>query len=312
MKPDLLILAPLPDFLRHPLEASFTCHDFFHADDRELLLRENGTAIRAIVQSGGTVAPIELLERLPALEIITVFGVGYDGVPVEYCKGRGIHITNTPDVLTDDVADIAVALVHMTSRSLPAAERFLLRGAWEKGAFPLTWSLKQKVAGIVGLGRIGKAIATRLAASGMSIAYTGRRRQTEVDYAFHSTLGDLADVADFLIIACPGGEATRHLVNATILNRIGPEGTLINISRGSVVDETALIHALEKGAIRAAGLDVFETEPLVPPALSALSNVVLLPHVGSATWETRNAMADLCVKNLRAHFSGQPLLTPAY
>ena len=312
MKPDLLILAPLPDFLRHPLEASFTCHDFFHADDRELLLRENGTAIRAIVQSGGTVAPIELLERLPALEIITVFGVGYDGVPVEYCKGRGIHITNTPDVLTDDVADIAVALVHMTSRSLPAAERFLLRGAWEKGAFPLTWSLKQKVAGIVGLGRIGKAIASRLAASGMSISYTGRHRQTEVDYAFHSTLGELADVADFLIIACPGGEATRHLINENILNQLGPEGTLINISRGSVVDETALIHALEKGAIRAAGLDVYETEPLVPPALSALSNVVILPHVGSATWETRNAMADLSVKNLRAHFSGQPLLTPVY
>ena len=312
MKPDLLVLAPLPDFLRGPLEAKYTCHDYFRADDRAKLLLQKGAAIRAIIQSGGTVAPIDLLDQLPALEIITVFGVGYDGVPVEYCKERGIQITNTPDVLTDDVADIAVALVHMTSRSLPAAERFLLSGSWEKGAYPLTWSLKQKVAGIVGLGRIGKAIATRLAASGMSIAYTGRHHQADVDYTFHATLEELADAADFLIIACPGGEATRHLINAGILSKLGPCGTLINISRGSVVDEMALIQALEKGTIRAAGLDVFEAEPNVPPALTTLPNVVLLPHVGSATWETRTAMADLCVKNLHAHFNGQPLQTPVY
>ena len=309
MKPDLLILAPLPDFLRHPLEASFTCHDFFHADDRELLLRENGTAIRAIVQSGGTVAPIELLERLPALEIITVFGVGYDGVPVEYCKGRGIHITNTPDVLTDDVADIAVALVHMTSRSLPAAERFLLRGAWEKGAFPLTWSLKQKVAGIVGLGRIGKAIAQRLEAHGMQIAYHGRRPQN-VPWRYFDDLKALAAESDFLIVACPGGPETLHRVNADVLAALGPEGTLINIARGSVVDEAALIIALEAGTIRTAGLDVFEDEPRVPAALMNCERAVLLPHVGSATHETRRAMANLVIENLAAHFAGRELITP--
>jgi hydroxypyruvate reductase len=312
MLPQLLILAPLPEFLRVPLSENFICHDYVSSADPEGLIHEVGPRVQAIIQNGGTQAPVSLLEKLPSLEIITVNGVGYDGVPVGYCKGRGIRITNTPDVLTDDVADIATALVLMTSRALSAAQRFLLDGGWESAASPLTSALNHKTAGIVGLGRIGKAIAQRLEACGMCIAYTGRNQQEGVAYRFHSTLEALAAASDFLIIACPGGPETHHLIDSEILTQLGPEGTLINISRGSVVDEAALIRALKKGQIKGAGLDVFENEPHVPRELRDLPNAILLPHVGSATIETRQAMADLCLRNLDAHFSGQNLITPVY
>lgn len=309
-KPEILILADLPDFLLQPLKALFVCHDYFHTEEKEDLLQKAGTHIRGIAMFGASALPLELLDRLPALEIISVFGVGYDGVPVEACRQRGIRLTNTPDVLTDDVADIATALVLMTSRRLGQAERFLKEGRWAaEGAFPLTHALKGKRAGILGLGRIGKAIAERLAAHGMSIAYTGRRPQ-QVACAFYPSLEELARASDFLVVACPGGPETRHLVDAEVLEALGPDGTLINIARGSVVDEASLIQALENGKLRAAGLDVFENEPQVPEALARHPAVALFPHVGSGTWETRQAMADLCVANLRAHFSGQPLLTP--
>jgi hydroxypyruvate reductase len=312
MLPQLLILAPLPEFLRVPLSENFICHDYVSSADPEGLIQEVGPRVQAIIQNGGTQAPVSLLEKLPSLEIITVNGVGYDGVPVDYCKGRCIRITNTPDVLTDDVADIATALVLMTSRALSAAQRFLLDGRWESAASPLTSALNHKTAGIVGLGRIGKAIAQRLEACGMRIAYTGRKQQEGVAYRFHPTLETLAAASDFLIIACPGGPETHHLIDSEILTQLGPKGTLINISRGSVVDEAALIRALEKGQIKGVGLDVFENEPRVPRELRDLPNAILLPHVGSATIETRQAMADLCLRNLDAHFSGQNLITPVY
>lgn len=308
--PSVLILAPFPDFLLQPLRAQFDCHDYFHAADKEDILGSVAGDIRAIAMAGGSVAPVALLERLPRLEIISVFGVGYDGVPVAYCQQRGIRVTNTPDVLTDDVADIAVALVLMTSRALVAANRFVHAGQWSRGLFPLAHGLRGKTAGIIGLGRIGKAIATRLNAHGMTIAYHGRQQQEEVPFPFCGALNDLAAQSDFLIVACPGGESTRHLVDANVLAALGAKGTLINISRGSVVDETALIAALQSGAIRGAGLDVLENEPHVPPALLACDNAVLLPHVGSGTHETRRAMAALCVGNLTAHFAGKDLLTP--
>lgn len=310
MPNDLLILAPLPDFLLEPLKAVHACHDYFHAEDKEALLTTVGAQIRGIVMAGGSVAPVELLERLPKLEIISVFGVGYDGVPVDWCRAHGIRVTNTPDVLTEDVADTAVALVLMTSRRLIAANRYLHAGSWPQGAFPLAHALGSKLAGIVGLGRIGKAIAQRLQAHGMRIAYHGRTRQQEVDWPYFDSLTDLAQAANFLIVACPGGEATRHLIDAAVLTALGAKGTLINISRGSVVDEAALITALESGTIRGAGLDVFENEPQVPAALMLCENAVLLPHLGSGTHETRRAMGALVVGNLGAHFAGQPLLTP--
>lgn len=308
-KAPILVLAPLPDFLMNPLRAAHECHDYFRAEDKEALLNEVGATIRGIAMSGGTVAPVALLERLPKLEIISVFGVGYDGVPVDWCREHGIRVTNTPDVLTEDVADTASALVLMTSRRLILANRFLHAGSWRQGPFPLAHALHGKLAGIVGLGRIGKAIAHRLEAHGMRIAYHGRTRQ-EVGWDYFESLAGMARVADFLIVACPGGAATKHLINADILEALGPEGALINIARGSVVDEEALIAALQKGTIRGAGLDVFEKEPQVPEALMQCENAVLLPHLGSGTHETRHAMAALVVDNLAAHFRGAELLTP--
>lgn len=309
MKNELLILAPLPGFLMQPLLAAHVCHDYFHAEDKAALLAQVGAEVRGIVMNGGTVVPVALLEQLPKLEIMSVFGVGYDGVPVDWCRAHNIRVTNTPDVLTEDVADTASALVLMTSRKLIAANRFLHAGAWVKGAFPLAHALHGKLAGIVGLGRIGKAIAHRLEAHGMRIAYHGRTRQ-EVGWEFVDSLVALAEAADFLIVACPGGTATRNLINAEVLAALGAEGTLINIARGSVVDEAALTAALQNGTIRGAGLDVFENEPQVPEALMQCENAVLLPHLGSGTHETRAAMARLVVENLAAHFSGAALLTP--
>jgi lactate dehydrogenase-like 2-hydroxyacid dehydrogenase len=230
-------------------------------------------------------------------------------VPIPWCQERGIRVTNTPDVLTDDVADIAVALVLMTSRRLVESNRYLHEGRWLGGAFPLAHALRGKVAGILGLGRIGKAIAQRLEAHGMKIAYHGRKPQN-VPWSYFDDLKLLAAESDFLIVACPGGPQTQKLVNAEVLAALGPEGTLINIARGSVVDEAALISALEKGTIRTAGLDVFEDEPRVPAALMNCERAVLLPHVGSATHETRRAMANLVLDNLAAHFSGRELVTP--
>jgi len=308
-KPPILLLAPLPDFLMQPLLAAHVCHDYFRSDDKEALLKEVGGKIRGIVMAGGTVAPVSLLERLSALEIISVFGVGYDGAPVEWCREHGVRVTNTPDVLTDDVADTAVALVLMTSRNLVMANRFLHAGSWTQGTFPLAHALHGKLAGIVGLGRIGKAIAHRLEAHGMRIAYHGRSRQA-VAWEFFESLAALAQAADFLIVACPGGAGTKHLINREILEALGADGTLINIARGSVVDEAALAAALKAGTIRSAGLDVFEHEPQVPTALMQCENAVLLPHIGSATHETRHAMAGLVVENLAAHFAGRPLPTP--
>lgn len=261
-----------------------------------------------MVVPGGFTVKEELIASLPHLEIISVFGVGYDGVPLAPCRARGIHVTNTPDVLTDDVADIASALVLMTSRLLGKAERFTRAGTWPGNVFPLAHALRGKTAGILGLGRIGKAIARRLEAHGMKIAYHGRQPQ-DVPFQYCSTLIELAQASDFLIAACPGGPNTKHLINAEVLAALGAKGTLINISRGSVVDEAALIHALKNDIIRGAGLDVFENEPHVPAELLGCENTVLLPHIGSATHETRRAMAQLVIDNLAAHFSSQPLLT---
>lgn len=258
--------------------------------------------------TGGTVVQPELLDRLPALEIIAINGVGYDGVPLPLCRERGVKVTNTPDVLTEDVADIALALVLMTFRGLVNANRALHVDRWAEGSNTLTRAVGGKRAGIVGLGRIGKAVARRLQACGMEVAYHGRTRQ-EVDLSWFESLSSLAAWSDALMICCPGGADTRHLVGADVLSALGEKGILVNVARGSVVDEQALILALERGIIAGAGLDVFENEPHVPDALKLMSNVVLLPHVGSATRETRGAMAQLVLDNLAAHFSGRPLLT---
>jgi lactate dehydrogenase-like 2-hydroxyacid dehydrogenase len=309
MTPDILVTAPLPDFLYEPLKRDFCCHDYHQSSHKPGLLAAEGARIRGLVQGGGTVTPTALLDQLPKLEIISVFGVGYDGVPVDYCRQRGLKVTNTPDVLTDDVADVAVGLVLMTFRGFARADRFVRAGEWVKRGFPLMTKVGGRKAGILGLGRIGKAIAQRLAAMGMQIAYTGRKAQADVPYRFVPDLVALAQESDVLIVACPGGPATRNLVDAHVLAALGKKGTLVNIARGSIVDETALVAALEAGTLGGAGLDVFVDEPNVPPALFAMDNVALLPHVGSATHETRQAMGDLCKANLDAWFAGKPLPT---
>jgi lactate dehydrogenase-like 2-hydroxyacid dehydrogenase len=305
---DILVTAPLPDFLYGPLKRDFRCHDYYQSSHRPGLLAAEGARIRGLVQGGGTVTPTDLLDQLGKLEIISVFGVGYDGVPVEYCRKRGIKVTNTPDVLTEDVADVAVGLVLMTGRGFARLERFTRAGEWTRRGPELTTKLAGRTVGILGLGRIGKAIAQRLSAMGMKIAYTGRKPQ-DVDYRFVGDLTTLASESDFLVVACPGGAATKNIVNADVLAALGKKGTLINIARGSIVDEPALVAALQAGTIKAAGLDVFADEPNVPPPLLAMENVVLLPHVGSATRETRQAMGDLCKANLDAWFKDRKTLT---
>ena len=307
--PDVIVTAPLPPFLYDPLRADYRCHDYYQSSHKPGLLAAEGQKIRGLVQGGGTVTPTELLDQLPTLEIISVFGVGYDGVPVDYCRKRGLKVTNTPDVLTDDVADVAVGLVLMTGRGFAKAERFVRGGEWEKKGPELTTKLGGRTAGILGLGRIGKAIGQRLEAMGMKIAYTGRKAQPGVHYRFVPDLKALAAQSDFLIVACPGGPATKNLVNADVLAALGSKGTIVNIARGSIIDEPALVAALQAGTIKGAGLDVFADEPHVPKPLLAMDNVVLLPHVGSATNETRKAMGDLCKANLDAWFAGRPLLT---
>ncbi len=308
MPPDIIVTAPLPPFLYDPLKADYRCHDYVQAPDKPAFLAACGGVVRGLVQGGGTVTPPALLDALPKLEIISVFGVGYDGVPVDYCRKRAITVTHTPDVLTDDVADVAVGLVLMTGRGFVRANRFVHAGEWQRRGAELTTKLGGKTAGILGLGRIGKAIAQRLSAMGMQIAYTGRKPQS-VPYKFIPDLDALAAASEFLIVACPGGAATKNIVNAEVLAALGKKGTLVNIARGSIVDEPALVKALQDGAIKAAGLDVFADEPNIPAPLLAMDNVVLLPHVGSATKETRKAMGDLCKANLDAWAAGKPVLT---
>jgi len=308
MPPDILVTASLPDFLYDPLKKDYRCHNYVHSRDKAGLLAAEGARIRGLVQGGGTLTPTSLLDALPALEIISVFGVGYDGVPVEYCRTRGLKVTNTPDVLTDDVADAAVALIMMTGRGFVRLNRFLHDGGWQKRGPELATKLGGRTVGILGLGRIGKAIAERVSAMGMKVAYTGRKPQN-VAYRYLPDVYALAAASDFLVVACPGGAETKNMVNAEVLTALGKKGTIINIARGSIIDEPALIEALGNGTIKAAGLDVFADEPNVPEALMAMDNVVLLPHVGSATHETRKAMGDLCKANLDAWFAGKPLPT---
>jgi hydroxypyruvate reductase len=305
---DILITAPLPPLLSEPLLRDYRCHDYQKAGDKPGLLAAEGARIRGLVQGGGTVTPTTLLDALPKLEIISGFGVGYDGVPIDYCRKRGIKVTNTPDVLTEDVADVATALVLMSARGFVNANRALMAGDWARGGGALTMKVSGKKAGILGLGRIGKAIADRLAALGMDVAYTGRSKQ-DVRYRFVPDLTTLAAESHFLVVACPGGPATKNIVNAGVLAALGKKGTLVNIARGSIVDEPALVAALVAGQLRGAALDVFANEPHVPPELLAMDNVVLLPHVGSATKETRQAMGDLCRANLDSWFAGKGPVT---
>ncbi|MBT9486690.1 MAG: 2-hydroxyacid dehydrogenase [Rubrivivax sp.] len=308
-QPDLLAVAKPSPLLAPQLTAAFRVHERLHETDPAAFAAVAPT-VRAISASGESKIPAALIAQLPALEIISVMGVGYDGVDVAAAKVQGVMVTHTPDVLNDDVADLAIGLMLCAARQLPAADRFVREGRWPAGPMPLARKMSGARLGIVGMGRIGQAIALRAAAFGMQIAYTARSAKAALPYLFHPTPVALAAQSDFLVVITPGGAGTRGLINAEVMAALGPQGILVNVARGSVVDEAALIDALERGLLGGAGLDVFENEPNVPDRLKALPQVVLAPHIGSATTATRQAMADLAFNNLREHFAGRRPLSP--
>ncbi|HSV55043.1 MAG TPA: 2-hydroxyacid dehydrogenase [Burkholderiaceae bacterium] len=311
-KPEILAVAKLPPFLMEPLQAAFTVHDRAHESGSAAFSGFAAAAprIRAIVGGGESKVPQALMAQLPALEMISIMGVGYDGVDVAAAVQRGLPVTHTPGVLNDDVADLAIGLMLSVARRIPQADQFVRTGQWLQGPIRLARKMSGARLGIIGLGRIGQAIATRAQGFGMHIAYTARSEKPGLPYRFHPSAQALAAEVDFLVAITPGGAGTRQLVDAAVLKALGPAGYLINVARGSVVDEAALVQALEQGVIAGAGLDVFEDEPRVPAALLAMDNVVLTPHMASATTQTRQAMANLAVSNLLAHFAGEPLLSP--
>lgn len=307
--PEILAVANLPTFLLEPLQAKYLVHQRLHETD-PAAFAQVAPQIRAIQASGESKVDAGLIAQLPALEVISVMGVGYDGIDVAAAKARNVVVTHTPDVLNDDVADLAIALMLAWSRQMTRADRFVRAGEWANGPLPLGRKFSGARLGIVGMGRIGQAIAYRAAAFGMTIAYTARSAKPDLPHTYYSSAAALAAVSDYLVLITPGGAATRKLVDADVLRALGPQGCVVNVARGSVIDESALIEALRAGTIAGAALDVFEAEPTVPQALREMDNVVMTPHIGSATAQTRRAMADLAFDNLDAKLSGKPVLTP--
>ncbi len=309
MGPKLLQLCTLLPSTHDKLAAHYEVHQWPAEAAREEWLRDNSSGVRAVVTGGHLGITNEMIDRLPDLGIVAINGVGYDRVDLDHAKAAGVRVTNTPDVLTDDVADLAVALMLNVMRRLPAADRHVRDGLWPHGPQALTRRVSGRRYGIVGLGRIGHAIAERLAGFGGRIAYSGPNRKP-VDHDYHADVAALAANSDVLFVATAASAATRALIDRAVLDALGPEGVLINVARGSVIDEDALVAALAEGRLGGAGLDVFVDEPHVPETLLGLENVVLAPHVGSATRETREAMGNLMLDNLGAFFAGRPLPTP--
>mgnify|MGYP005810467417 CR=1 FL=1 len=308
---EVLMVSPLP-----PLQVADTVgpcrfHKLWLAENPERMIRDVKDRVRGVISAalGGIKLDGDFMGQFPKLEIVAHMGVGYDIIDAKWAAAHGIVVTHTPDVLTEEVADLALGLLLATVRQIPQADRFLRAGKWRDGMFPLTGSLRGRHLGILGLGRIGKAIAKRAEAFGMHVAYHGRSRQEDVPYTFYPALRDLAAACSVLVVVAPGGAATRNIVNAEILEALGPEGILINVARGSVVDEAALVAALRDKKIMSAGLDVFANEPHVPQELIDMEHVVLLPHVGSASREVRLAMGQLTLDNILAWAAGEPALT---
>jgi lactate dehydrogenase-like 2-hydroxyacid dehydrogenase len=310
MKPDVLIVGPLYKPTLEALDREFTTHKLWLAPDRKALLASCADRVRGIATTGFDGADAALIDSLPKLEIISSFGVGYDTVDVEAAKRRNVIVTNTPGVLNDAVADLAIGLIIAAARRIPQGDRFVREGKWGRQGLPLAQQVTGKRLGIIGLGRIGQAIAKRAAGFDLKIGYHSRHRVPDSPFIYYARLPDLAGNSDFLVAILPGGKATYHLVDEEVMRALGPTGILVNVARGSVVDEKALVKCLQEGALGGAALDVFEEEPIVPEALLTMDNVVLQPHVGSATHETRKAMGQLTIDNLVAHFAGKSPLTP--
>lgn len=303
----LLQTFPMPESCEKALAERFTVHQLHRAAEPDRLLDDVAGSIRAIAGIG---VPQALIERLTALEIIANFGVGYDSIDIPTAVARNIRVTNTPDVLSDSVAELAIGLMLSLARRLPQADRYVRNGHWPRGNFPLQREIGGYTLGIVGLGRIGKEIATRAQALKMRVVYHGRTEQIRQPYLFYSDLTQMAREVDWLLVVTPGGSGTDKLISRDVLEALGPEGMFVNVARGTVVDQGALVELLAQGRLGGAALDVFDREPEVPETLHSMENVVLSPHQGSATREARDAMGALVVANLDAHFAGRPLLTP--
>lgn len=312
-KPDILQVAAYPDWDQEVMEEKFTIHRLWEAKDRDAFVAGVADKVTVMAAGGEKGVSRELMEALPNLKLIASYGVGYDNINVEAAKERGLKVTNTPDVLSDEVADMALGLMLGVARDLRGGDAYVRSGRWPKeGAYPFQFPVHGKRAGIIGLGRIGKAIATRCAAFGMEIAYTNRNERTDVPYRFEPDKLKLAEWSDYFIIALVGGDSTKGAVTAEMIEAIGPNGVLVNISRGTTVDEESLIKALQTGKLGRAGLDVFLNEPNADPRFFELDNVLLAPHQASATLETRKAMGKLVIDNMLNHFAGKPLISPIY
>ena len=300
---DILQLVPLRPEVQKELAARYRLHGKADFD-------KVAGIVRGCVTNGHSGPPPEMIDRMPKLEIISSASVGYDGIPVEYARSKGIPVTNTPDVLNDDVADLAIALMIMTARNLVTTDRYVRSGRWPKeGEYPLAQKASGKRVGILGMGRIGKEIAKRATAMNNTVAYHSRKPVADVSYKHYPDLVELAKNSDFLIVIIPSTPQTQKIVNKAVVEALSPTGILVNVARGAVVDEDALVEALKSGKLGGAGLDVFINEPQVPEVLFGMDNVVLQPHVGSGTHETRRAMSQLVLDNLDAKFAGKPLLT---
>jgi len=312
MKIDVLSLGKFPDATMDSLRSHFSLHHLFHQPKPEEIGAELAPRIRALATEANRGASRELIARLPNLEIISCFGVGLDLVDLTAARERGIPVTNTPGILADEVADLAIGLMLASARQIPYADRYVREGLWQsRGPIGLGRSVGHKTMGVLGLGGIGRAIADRGAAFRMRVIYSGPRPKAGVPYEYVADPVELARQSDFLMVACKGGPETQHLVSSAVIEALGPNGTLVNVARGTVVDEGAMIHALREGRLGFAALDVFESEPNVAPALLELPNVIVQPHHGSGTVETRTAIGQLMIDNILAHFAGQPLLTRA-
>lgn len=307
---DIAITAP-QEFLSPSLfDVNYTVHELWKIIPNEVENLDIAARVRGLVATGPVKIDAGFLDRFPALEFIANFGSGYDRIDIKAAIARGLVVSNTPDILTEDVADLAIGLLLSLVREIPRAEQYLRQGRWSNGPYPLTSSLQGRRIGIIGLGRIGRSVAKRCDAFGLELSYYSRTPKPDLHYTFFPSLTELAGHVDTLIVTVSGTEETRGLVNEAVIGALGPEGILINVSRGYVVDETALIHALRSNLIRGAGLDVFASEPHVPRELLELDNAVLLPHIGSASRKTRQGMVNLLVQNIEHWFGHGHALTP--
>lgn len=309
-KPPVMQMAPMAPSVEAALNASYTVHRLWEAPDADAFVRRISAEVRGVATNGHAGCPNILIDALPNLEIIASYGVGYDAIDIAHCKTRGVRVSNTPDVLNDAVAEITLGLMIGLCRKIPQTDRYTRDKKWLEGNYPLTGELTGASVGILGLGRIGKEIARRCQAFKMRVVYHGRNEQPYQPFEYYADLTEMARAVQWLVVIAPGSPETKGVVSREVMAALGPEGFLVNVARGSLIDEPAMVEMLASGALGGAALDVFDAEPQVPEALLTLDNVVLSPHQGSATHKTRGAMGDLVIANLAAHFRGDPLPTP--